>query len=601
MALCHTRAVMDFRDEWAHGAQWRLLATGWPAGHALLQAWHDWRADAHHPGHHPAHPGPASGARRPGLLHLACALPWPLPRESLLAAVPDHLQPLAQALAAQWWGLLPGQHRLMFDGGRVLFTVFVGPLDTALRETRFAADAIVLADPGADAPRDLSIVKALARLVRRGTLLVADHADESLRHDLRTAGFALETSPAGGPQAHRNGRLRARFAPAWTPRTSLPAPLAASRAIVIGGGLAGASAAASLARRGWQVDVLDAAPEPASGTSGLPAGLMAPHLTPDDNLLSRLSRAGIRITLAQARELLEEGRDWQGGGTLEHRLRARTSTLDAEGFAADWSRAATPAQRAAAFLPDDAPAAWHPQGGWICPGALVRAWLRTTGVTWRGGCRVERLARIGTADGGNGATAPTWQALDADGRPLAQAPLVVIAAALGSAPLSGNRLWLNPVRGQVSWAPQAPGQCLPPFPVNGNGHLLPDVPLDGQRVWMSGSSYGRGEADRDERPADHLANLERLQALVPLTAQQLAPDFAAGRVRGWTGVRCASGDRRPLVGPLDDGLWVSTAMGSRGLSFAALCGELLAARLHGEPLPLPLSLAAALDVARQLR
>jgi tRNA 5-methylaminomethyl-2-thiouridine biosynthesis bifunctional protein len=39
-------------------------------------------------------------------------------------------------------------------------------------------------------------------------------------------------------------------------------------------------------------------------------------------------------------------------------------------------------------------------------------------------------------------------------------------------------------------------------------------------------------------------------------------------------------------------------MGSRGLTFAALCGELLAARLHGEPLPLEPRLAAALDTAR---
>jgi tRNA 5-methylaminomethyl-2-thiouridine biosynthesis bifunctional protein len=42
-------------------------------------------------------------------------------------------------------------------------------------------------------------------------------------------------------------------------------------------------------------------------------------------------------------------------------------------------------------------------------------------------------------------------------------------------------------------------------------------------------------------------------------------------------------------------------MGSRGLTFAALCAELLAARLHAEPLPLPARLAAALDVQRQLR
>jgi tRNA 5-methylaminomethyl-2-thiouridine biosynthesis bifunctional protein len=35
-------------------------------------------------------------------------------------------------------------------------------------------------------------------------------------------------------------------------------------------------------------------------------------------------------------------------------------------------------------------------------------------------------------------------------------------------------------------------------------------------------------------------------------------------------------------------------MGSRGLTFAALCGELLAARLHGEPLPLEQRQADAL-------
>jgi tRNA 5-methylaminomethyl-2-thiouridine biosynthesis bifunctional protein len=35
-------------------------------------------------------------------------------------------------------------------------------------------------------------------------------------------------------------------------------------------------------------------------------------------------------------------------------------------------------------------------------------------------------------------------------------------------------------------------------------------------------------------------------------------------------------------------------MGSRGLTWALLCAELLAARLHAEPLPLPNPLALAL-------
>jgi len=73
---------------------------------------------------------------------------------------------------------------------------------------------------------------------------------------------------------------------------------------------------------------------------------------------------------------------------------------------------------------------------------------------------------------------------------------------------------------------------------------------------------------------------------------------ARGQVRNWAGARCASSDRRPLVGEVAPGLWLSTAMGSRGLTFAALCGELVAARLHGEPLPVETKLALALDLSR---
>ncbi|HKB55531.1 MAG TPA: FAD-dependent oxidoreductase, partial [Ramlibacter sp.] len=113
-----------------------------------------------------------------------------------------------------------------------------------------------------------------------------------------------------------------------------------------------------------------------------------------------------------------------------------------------------------------------------------------------------------------------------------------------------------------------------------------------------GSTYGRGDTDTQARPEDHDSNLAKLKGLLPAVAEQLAPAFAGGTVGAWTGVRCASTDRRPYLGEVRTGLWVSTAMGSRGLTFAALCGELLAARLHGEPLPLEARLADALDTAR---
>jgi tRNA 5-methylaminomethyl-2-thiouridine biosynthesis bifunctional protein len=172
-----------------------------------------------------------------------------------------------------------------------------------------------------------------------------------------------------------------------------------------------------------------------------------------------------------------------------------------------------------------------------------------------------------------------------------------VAAAYASATLLAAALPLQPIRGQVSWADEA-GESLPPFAVNGNGHFVPHVPVDGHHAWFCGSTFERDDVDLGVRSEDHHANLQRLQTLLPLAAARLAPVFESAVLRAWTGVRCASGDRRPLIGEIEPGLWASCAMGSRGLTFAVLCAELLAARLHGEPLPLDRKLAQALDVAR---
>jgi tRNA 5-methylaminomethyl-2-thiouridine biosynthesis bifunctional protein len=340
------------------------------------------------------------------------------------------------------------------------------------------------------------------------------------------------------------------------------------------------------------VRVLDAAAQPASGASALPAGLLAPHQSPDDNLLSRLSRAGVRITLQEAQQRLAEGLEWERTGVLEWRGDDLRPLPGLGSELAPWSREATEAQKRAAALEPSHAAWWHENAAWIEPAALVRSWLRAAGVRFTGGAAIQRIVREGDA----------WVLEGPDGARLAQAPLVVVAAALASGPLLAGRVQVHPVRGQVTWAPHGDDAAgLPSFPVNGHGHFLPRVPLVERGAWITGSTYGRGDADASIRSEDHAANLQRVREALPRAAAVMQAAAARGETRSWSGVRCASSDRRPLVGQVAPGLWVSTAMGSRGLTFAALCGELLAARLHGEPLPLPSKLAEALDVGRQLR
>ena len=499
------------------------------------------------------------------------------------------LKPLAGQLDAQVWGLLPGFHRLVFEGGQVLLTLCVGNIQTLLKQHRFEADWVFLDNLASPWLDSLYTIKAIARLCKRSTIFKSACSDSMLQAALKQSGFEASTTD----------KLQAIYDPSWSPKKSIVVVKPAS-CIVIGAGLAGAAVASSLARRGWAVTVLDAASTPASGASSLPAGLLVPHTSPDDSLLSRLSRAGVRITLQQARAHLRHGTDWGHTGALQRGLGEGKLKLPPawatshERAASDWCYPASKKTLTAAGLPTDSPALWHAQAGWVKPAALVAAWLATPGITWRGDVNAAQLK---PATGG-------WQVLDASGKLQAQADRVVLCAGYASQALAKSAGMLMPdlqaVRGQVTLGLQGDSTPMPPFAVNGHGNLLTAIPTPDGPTWLMGASYERDADIPNIKPQDHADNLARLQVLLPHTAQTLQNQFSPPQVRGWAGIRCATRQRLPLVASASPdttpGLWLCTGMGSRGLSFAALCGELLAAQCHGEPLPVESQLARAMGL-----
>jgi tRNA U34 5-methylaminomethyl-2-thiouridine-forming methyltransferase MnmC len=271
-----------------------VLQTGFGLGEAFLARWQAWRQDP----------------ERPARLQVVAIEPRPV----ALAALQQHLASTgdssaqAQQLCAQWWGLAPGFHRLGFEGGQVELTLCVGELPDTLRELQLEADSVWLSAPSSFPSLsppfvwDEGLLKALARLCRRGSRLTSDTDTPALREGLGRLGFALQANTSW---------LQATYQPAWEPRRAPPLvtawPQGAAReAVVIGGGLSGLGTAHALARRGWQVTVLDACAEPAGGASGLPAGLFSPHVSPDDNRISRLTRTGLRITRLGKRSVIYE-------------------------------------------------------------------------------------------------------------------------------------------------------------------------------------------------------------------------------------------------------------------------------------------------------
>lgn len=588
---------------WAHQPCWRILETGFGFGLNFLVTWAAWRAD------------PA----RPARLHFVSTEAWPVRADDLLRALSAHadLLPLARELAAQWWGLLPGVHRLRFDGGRVLLTLCVGDAQAQLREQALQVDSVYLDGFSPDRNPELwslHTLKAVARGCRPGTRLATWSVARSVRDHLTQCGFAVERVPGVPP---KRANLQAVYAPRWQVRGGPAVEPAAmpARCLVVGAGIAGAGVAHALALRGWQVQMLDRGTRPAAGASGLPAGVFAPHVSPDDGLLSRLSRAGVRCVQHHAHQWLHAGSEWAASGVLEHRTDGTPGIGPGwmDGPGADWTRPADAAQRALCGLPDAAVALWHAQGGWLRPGRLVPRLLEAPGIAWRGSVAVAQLRHTGGPAG-------VWQALDADGQLLAEAERVVVAAGYDSRALAAPQWPLYALRGQVSWAPlDAASQALPSFPVNGHGNLVPAFgaadllggPADA-RAWVMGSTFERGitraEATPDEQRAAHALHRDKLAQLLPAGRPLLGPALDAalagqpGPVRTWGAVRCTTPDRRPIVGPVDaavaPGLWICTAMGARGLTLGLLCGELLAARWHAEPLPTDPRLAQALGSER---
>jgi tRNA 5-methylaminomethyl-2-thiouridine biosynthesis bifunctional protein len=101
-----------------------------------------------------------------------------------------------------------------------------------------------------------------------------------------------------------------------------------------------------------------------------------------------------------------------------------------------------------------------------------------------------------------------------------------------------------------------------------------------------GGSYLNEAASPEAVALARQENLERCAQLLNISLPRSA--CAHSTLKGWGGQRAVVPDRFPVVGPVagSAGLWVATGFASRGLSWASLVGDLIAAALMNEPLPL---------------
>ena len=560
---------------WAGRECFVILETGFGLGNNFLAAWDGWRQD------------PA----RCGRLVFVSVEKHPLRREDLARAhSTSPLPDLARQLVERWPPLTPGLQALSFEGGRVELLLGLGDARGLLRELVLDADAFFL--DGFAPPRnpelwDSYLLKSLARHAAPGATAATWSIARHVREGLAAAGFEAERVPGF---ANKPEMSAARFAPRHVPqRPAGREPLApgARRAVIVGAGLAGAACALALARVGVACRVVDALPAPAQASSGNPAGLFHGTVNPDDGLHARFNRAA---ALATARLVAELGLPLQRGLLrLETRL-PHEAMRGVDGYVRALSAAEASALAGTALAH---PAWFYPDGGALDPGAYTHAMLAASGAELQLGTSVTALREDG--DG--------WTLLDASGAVIASAPLLVLAGGHGQLPLLANLAdELTVQRGQLTHLPDAP--WCPALPIAGEGYAI----ADGRGGLWCGATTQDGDLDPELREADQADNLARYARLAGLAEPPRAP--LAGRV-GW---RLVAPDKLPLIGglavpgaplaeqlrfqPRQAGLVVCTGFASRGITWAALAGRLVAALALGSPRPLEAELLDAVDPLR---
>jgi tRNA 5-methylaminomethyl-2-thiouridine biosynthesis bifunctional protein len=652
----------ELPSQWSGRDDFVLLALGFGAGQDFLQTWQTWLKDPrrcqrlHFVALEAQPPKAAQLARLHGCgrcdekASADCATDTPAAPGKVTA-----VQPLAAQLVRAWPPLTPNLHTLDFAGNRLRLTLGFGDLSRLLPQLLLQADAISVADQalaGAVQLSPLQMMKALARLARPGAHLALQGQTAALLAALKTAGFqslAPPLRPNGNAdtQAADVARTFARYAPRFVPRRAPawaaattgpgapPAPPGAQQVLVIGAGLAGAATARALARLGREVLVFEADKEPGQQASGNAAGLFHGTLDAADSAYARLYRAASLCAATEYREFLSGAAgEWgvlqqppaaagtgspgsRRAGAVQGLLRQADPGQTLKGMRELLSRLGLPQDYVQALSAQEAsrhagvvlhsPCWLYPGGGWVCPRDYIDHALATAGVSTRLGQPVQALRRAG----------PHWQLLGPSGQVLAQASHVVLANAQAAAPvLAGLGLPAMPLhrtRGQVSHWPTAAADRTLKLPLAGDGYAISLPPTSsGNGLTLCGATWQAHDEDNSLRSTDDEHNLMRFERLTGLDTPRGRP-APEGRV-GW---RLHSDDRLPLAGavpaahmepgtrldqcrfvPREPGLFMLTALGSRGLTWAPLLGRLVAAQITGTPAPLESNLADALDPAR---
>lgn len=385
-------------------------------------------------------------------------------------------------------------------------------------------------------------------------------------------------------------------------QTANPVPRTRKTVTVIGAGISGCTVAAALKKRGFEVTVVDRHGHAGAEASGNPEGIVYPKLSPRDDLLPRVNLAAIQFASNYYQPFWDSGLGRQCGVlVVPENDKARSDfKLISQRYAEQTEMVETIAHEQLEELsgvPLHAESAlYFPKLGWLPPQLICEQLLELNDIP---------LVQADIQGLEYSEEQGSWQLHDTNQQRVIESETVIIASAFDCKQFSQTAyLPLRKIRGQITQLPCTTESRKMKMVICGECYITPaENGLHG-----CGATYNKDLFSTELRDIDHQTNLAQIAATdagLAAVLGQPANDSLTGRAN----FRCTTSDYLPIAGPVPDraamledyallrrdaktpmttpgaylpNLYVNCGMGSRGLSYAPLTAELLAAEIAGE-------------------
>jgi tRNA 5-methylaminomethyl-2-thiouridine biosynthesis bifunctional protein len=386
---------------------------------------------------------------------------------------------------------------------------------------------------------------------------------------------------------------------------------------VIGAGIAGCTVANALAQRGYAVTVIDALDKPAREASGNLQAVLYSKFSAGDDGFSRFNLATFLYALRYYRQLRKNHPTLPihlcGMLQLAWSAREQQAQQALHDFFHHYPEIAQPVTQpeasALAGVPVDHAGLFFPQAGWIHPASICEHLLQHENIICQFGQQIDALHHEDN----------TWHLLHGSQTVLRSAQVIIANGQQSRRFEQTQHIPLHFIRGQVTHArPTAMSKQLATV-VCGEGYI---APADSD-VQTFGATYTPKTTHHDVTDDDHCVNLAHLATSTQVLREQW--ELQKGITGGRTQTRTATPDYFPLCGavpvaerfredfaPLGKnaqaricatgsyypGLYLFSALGSRGMTYAPLCAEYLSRQVADNFSCLPRALAQQLNPAR---